>query len=372
MPGVEQAPAGRYGRGGWEGSLTGTRMGEGKPAPRKESHDLADIAIFSVVAELRSMTAAADRLGLSKATVSKHVSALEAHLGVRLLSRTTRSLRLTEAGARFHLRCQGILADLKAAEADVQRYHVRPQGQLRVTVSSSLGALHIAPTLGGFLDRYPDILLDLRLSDRKLDLLEGDLDLAIRVTIDPPEGAWLRELAPCRQIICAAPSYLEEHGWPSDLEELRHHSCLSYAYLSTGEFWPLSGPEGPCGVRISGRIRCDSGEMMLNAVLGGAGVALMPTFLVANSIAAGTLVNVFPTLVSEVHKIYAVVPPGQHLTPKVEVFLSHLAALFEPPPYWDCIAGLAEAYAPAGMDADVPRQAVNGTGQRGSLVGRNV
>lgn len=346
-------------------------MGEGEFVPMRDSHDLADIAIFSAVAELRSMTAAADHLGLSKATVSKHVSALEAHLGVRLLSRTTRSLRLTEAGARFHLRCQAILADLKAAEADVQRYHVRPQGQLRVTVSSSLGALHIAPTLGGFLDRYPDIVLDLRLSDRKLDLQEDDLDLAIRIAIEPPHGGWLRELAPCRQIICAAPGYLEEHGWPCHLEDLRRHSCLSYAHLSTGEYWPLSGPEGSCGVRISGRIRCDSGETMINAVLGGAGIALMPTFLVANAIAAGTLVNVFPALVSEVHKIYAVVPPGQQLTPKVEVFLSHLAALFEPPPYWDRIAGLAGACAPVRAESDVVGQPVNGGGQGASFFGRS-
>lgn len=329
----------------------------------RESHDLADIAIFSVVAELRSMTAAADRLGLSKATVSKHVSALESHLGVRLLSRTTRSLRLTEPGARFYRRCQEILSDLKAAEVDVQSYHLQPQGTLRVTASSSLGALHIAPTLGGFVDRYPDIVLDLRLSDRKLDLLAGDLDLAIRVSIEPPQGGWLSELAPCRQIICAAPRYLEERGWPCNLEELRHHSCLSYAHLSTGEFWPLSGPEGSCGVRISSRIRCDSGEMMLNAVLGGAGIALMPTFLVADTIGTGKVVNVFPDLVSDVHKIYAVIPPGQHLTPKVEAFLSHLAALFEPPPYWDRIAGLAGEPDPDGSGADALGRAVKDNGQ---------
>jgi len=336
----------------------------------RDSHDLADIAIFSAVAELRSMTAAADHLGLSKATVSKHVSALEAHLGVRLLSRTTRSLRLTEVGARFHLRCQVILADLKAAEADVQGYDGQPQGQLRITAPSALGALHIAPTLGRFLDRYPDIVLDLRLSDRELDLLEDDLDLAIRVTIGPPQGGWLSELAPCRQIICAAPGYLEEHGWPRDLEELRDHSCISYAHLSTGEFWPLNGPEGSCGVRISGRIRCDSGETMLNAVLGGAGVALMPTFLAANAIAGETLVNVFPDLAAEVHKIYAVVPQGQHLTPKVEVFLSHLAALFEPPPHWDRIAGLAGAHAPTESRADLQSQPVSGSRQGASLLDR--
>jgi DNA-binding transcriptional LysR family regulator len=337
----------------------------------RDSHDLADIAIFTAVAELRSMTAAADHLGLSKATVSKHVTALEAHLGVRLLSRTTRSTRLTEAGARFHLRCQAILADLKAAEADVQRYHVRPEGQLRVTASSSLGALHIAPMLGGFLDRYPDIVLDLRLSDRKLDLSEGDLDLAIRVSIDPPQGSWLSELAPCRQIVCAAPGYLEKHGWPLSLDDLQHHSCLSYAHLSTGELWPLSGPEGACSIKVSGRIRCNSGETMLNAVLSGAGIALMPTFLVAEAVAGGTLENVFPALSSEVHRIYAVVPPGQHLTPKVEVFLSHLAALFEPPPYWDRMAGLAGTSANAWLEAAALNLPANGAGRHASLLGRN-
>ncbi|MEQ8356809.1 MAG: LysR family transcriptional regulator [Kiloniellaceae bacterium] len=300
-----------------------------------ESHDLTHIAVFATVAKLRSFTGAAKQLGLSKPTVSKHVSALERHLGARLLNRTTRSIRLTEVGSRFLARCQTILAELEDAESEVMRYRDRPQGRLKVTAPASLGSRYIAPFLRKFLDRYPKIELDMEMSEGKVDLATSEVDLAIRVAASPPLGGWLAELASCRQIVCAAPSYLRERGSPSELGDLRGHSCLTYAFLSSGETWPLRGPQGGCSIEMQGRVRCDSGETMRRAVLGGAGVALMPTFLVSEDAARGALVNLFPAYRSEVHKIYAVIPPGRVLTAKVDVFVAHLAETFGAPPRWD-------------------------------------
>lgn len=321
-----------------------------------ESHDLTHIVTFVTVADLRSFTAAAKRLGLSKPTVSKHVSMLEKHLGTRLLSRTTRSLRLTESGTRFHARCQTILAEIDDAASEAMCYHGRPQGRLRITAPTSLGSTHIAPFLGRFLDHYPKIELDLELAEQKVDLAQSRVDLAIRVAVDPPRGGWLAELALCRQIICAAPSYLQERGHPSDPDDLQHHSCLSYSLLSSGDIWPLSGPGGGRSVKIHGRLRCDSGEMMRRAALSGAGVALMPTFLISDDVVAGVLVNLFPSYCSEVHKIYAVVPPGQELTPKVEAFVVYLAETFGSPPRWD--TALAGAQPPS---SPLPREPSSST-----------
>ncbi|NIA67033.1 LysR family transcriptional regulator [Pelagibius litoralis] len=313
-----------------------------------DSHELTHIVVFSCVADLRSFTAAAARLGLSKPTVSKHVSALEAHLGARLLNRTTRSIGLTEIGKRFHARCHRILADLDEAESEVMHYQALPQGKLRVTAPPSLGSRHIAPFLGDFFDRYPKLEIDMVLDDRKIDLARSEIDLAIRVDTGPPQGGWAEDLAPCRQVVCGAPAYVARFGIPATPAALSTHNCLSCSHLATREFWQLVDADGrEQRIKVHGRLRCDNAEAMRRAAVAGVGLALMPTFLVSEDLADGTLVDVLPGFRTEVHRIFAVSPHTGYLAPKVRAFVSYLSEVFGSPPHWD--------RAPSAESAQLPR-----------------
>jgi DNA-binding transcriptional LysR family regulator len=266
---------------------------------------------------------------MSKATVSKQVSTLEARIGVRLLNRTTRTLSLTSAGNSFYAHCRHIIAELNAAEIAVKRMGNQPYGTLQVIAWASIGRLHVAPLIGEFLDRYPNMEVDLTLSDGDIDLVQGGYDVAILTACHAPENLHCVMLALCAQVICAAPSYLERHGWPETLDDLPGHSCMTCADPSVCGAWTLEGPDGLQNAKVNGRLRTDSWDALRMAALSGHGLALVPSFLVNSDLDSGRLCRVLPEHLDLSHSVYAVCPRQQPVSPSVEAFFEYLKLCFD-------------------------------------------
>lgn len=297
-------------------------------------NNLAAMAIFAKVVEARSFTKAAGELQLSKATVSKAVMGLEERFGARLLNRTTRRLSLTEVGEAFYARCSSIVAEAAAAEESITQLSAGPRGNLKVAAPLTFGYLHLAPLISEFLEAYPNIDLDMDLTDAFVDLVEGGYDVAVRVGRLKDSGLMARKLALCRFAVCAAPSYLERHGIPGSPRELSNHMCMRYSNLATQDDWRFVGPEGPVSVRIKGRFRANNGDALRIAAVRGAGILYTPTFIVGDDLRAGRLTEILEDYRWEtaVHAVYAA---GRHVPAKLRVFIDFLAERFGPEPYWD-------------------------------------
>jgi DNA-binding transcriptional LysR family regulator len=302
--------------------------------------DLTGMATFARVAEAKSFSAAARRLNLSKSVVSKHVAKLEKSFGARLLNRTTRRLSLTEIGAAFYEHCARIVEEAEKAELAVGRFSSAPRGVIKINASVEFGTVHVAPALPVFLAQYPEVSIDMTLSDRFIDLAEEGYDVAIRSAWKDEPGLNLvaRELAPIRRKVCATPEYFKRHGIPQAPGDLIRHNCL--IYTSSGgknEWWRLVGPEGEISVPVSGNLRINDNEALWRAVLGGVGVALLPTFLIGEDLQRGALQEALTEYTSLERSVYAVYLPNRHLSPKLRTFIDFLVARFGPQPYWDRI-----------------------------------
>lgn len=293
------------------------------------------ILAFVRVAETGSFSEAARRLNLSKSMISRQVSALEADLGVRLLHRTTRSLSPTEAGKAYLERCQRILADLDEANELVSHLQAVPRGKLRVSAPLSFGISHLAACLPKFLERHPEIQLEMGFTDRHVDLVEEGWDVAVRIGRLADSSLIVRRLAPIRRVAAAAPSYLERRGAPLRPEDLVSHDCLSHSNLRQSD-WRFLGADGkPMQVEVSGRFQADNGDVLRVMALAGLGVVLLPSFFLGDDIRAGRLVQVLHHAIPMDTALYAVYPHGRHLSPKVRAFVDFLAEMFGPEPYWD-------------------------------------
>ncbi|MGF1528190.1 MAG: LysR substrate-binding domain-containing protein [Candidatus Competibacterales bacterium] len=299
---------------------------------------LTSMQVFVQVAERGSFAAAAERLEMSRAMVTKHIMALEQGLGVRLLNRTTRRLNLTEAGQIYLERSLQILADLDETERVVGNLTAVPQGMLRVNAPMSFGVRHVAPAVTSFLERYPDVRVDVALNDRVVDLVEEGFDVAIRIGRLMDSALVTRRLASARLVLCAAPSYLTQRGTPRTPGDLVHHECLNYSYFSGGDEWPFAGPTGPLAVRVSGRLRVNNADALLTAALAGAGITLQPDFVVNDAIARGELRPLLADHRPPSLGVFAVYPHRRHLSAKVRCFTDHLIEAFGDPPYWEAKA----------------------------------
>jgi len=298
--------------------------------------NLTDIAVFVQVVESGSFTAASDRLGLSRSVVSKYITRLEDRLGVRLMNRTTRRLSLTEAGQTFFTGSQRGLQEIETAETEVSRLQETPRGKLRLNAPMSFGILHIAPALPDFLRRYPDLSVDMSLDDRQVDLVEEGFDLAIRIAELPDSSLVARRLGPCRHVVCASPNYLELYGSPRTPDDLRKHNAITYRYqASPGEWRLLSSEKHFVSIPVTGSIQMNNSLAIREAVLCGAGITLIPTFLVGDDLKAGRLYEVLPEYRAQEISIYAVYPERRHLSPKVRAFVEFMKERLSDPPYWD-------------------------------------
>lgn len=298
-------------------------------------HDINDLLFFAHVVKAKSFSGAARQLGVSKSRISKSVARLETTLGVRLLHRSTRRLSLTEVGEAYFEHCDRILDELVQADSTVSRLHLEPRGKLKISAPVAFSTLHVASALPEFMAQYPDLSVDMTISDRLVDLVEEGFDLALRITREPGQHLVARRLAPIRRKICASPDYLARRGVPQMPEDLAQHNCLDYTYMNTQGFWHLTGPNGDASVAVSGSLRINDDEALSQAVLGGLGLALLPTFIVGRELQAGRLVEVLPGYLPVEHFVYAVHLPNRHLPLKVRVFIDFLLARFGTEPYWD-------------------------------------
>jgi DNA-binding transcriptional LysR family regulator len=281
------------------------------------------MAVFSRVASTRSFSGAARELGISQATASKHVQMLEGWLGVRLLHRTTRRVGLTEAGQSFFLQCSRILEEMETARS-VAQDEASVRGNMRIAAPVAFGSTRLGPLVVDFMQRHPDLSLNIELSDRQVDIIEEGYDLAIRT--GPAEGpglmAW--RLMPLDYVLCAAPAYLARHGVPRSPAELRGHHCI--AGIDSAVNWQFQGPEGETEVPIYGRLHVNNAMLRRDAARAGAGILRCADFLVEEDFANGRLVRLLPEYRPAGSELHAVSPAYRAGTPRVRTLVSHLAA----------------------------------------------
>jgi DNA-binding transcriptional LysR family regulator len=288
--------------------------------------------VFAQVVEKGSFAKAAERIGISTSACSRHVAELEAHLDTRLLNRTTRRLSLTESGQAFYERCVQLLADLEEAEQVVAASAARPRGTLKLTCGVDFGVRHVAPLVGAFAARHPEVRFDVQLSDRFVDLVEEGFDLAIRIGESPTQNLIARKLGETRLVPCAAPLYLREHGAPDAPADLARHACLTYEYLTPRGVWRFRDRAGKeHAVRVAGPVHANNGEMIVAAAVEGIGIAMEPDFVTEGELAAGRLVRILPGYAAPTTNIYAVYPTRRHLSAKVRAFVDFLAERFAAP-----------------------------------------
>ncbi len=293
---------------------------------------LTSIQVFIQVAANGSFAAAARQLGLSRSVVSKHVQALERHLGARLLNRTTRRLSLTSAGAAYYERARDIMAELEEAEAAVTSLQAQPRGRLRINAPVSFGIQHLAPRLPAFIARYPELEIEISYNDRFVDLVNEGFDVAVRIGQLKDSSLVARRIAPVQVILCASPSYLERHGWPQQPAELSSHNCLCYSYQRYSQEWRFIDPEGGMHkVTVSGNLRANNGETLLTAAEQGLGIVQTPDFIAANALRAGKLVQLMPDYRAEPLAVHAVYPYTRHPSAKVRTFVDFLVEEFREP-----------------------------------------
>jgi len=303
--------------------------------------DMNLMAIFARVVEAGSFAEAARRLATSRSMVSKAITKLERRLGARLLNRTTRHLSLTEIGSSFADHCSRMIEEAEQAEKLVASLNAEPRGLLRVSASVAFGTLHVAPALAIFLPTYPELTIDLTITDRWVNLAEEGYDLAIRVTNEPPPNWVARKLAPVRRKLCATPEYFKLHGIPQSPADLVTHNCLDYTRSGDQGHWRFAGPEGDVSVPVTGPLHVDDDEALSQAVLGGLGISLLPTFIIGKDIQHGRLQAVLSEYITVDRHIYAMYLPTRHLPSKVRVFIDFLLEYIGTEPYWDKPTGLA-------------------------------
>jgi DNA-binding transcriptional LysR family regulator len=298
--------------------------------------NVSGMLVFLAVAREGGFSAAARRLGLSKASVSREVAALEQRLGAQLLRRTTRRMSVTEVGQLFLERCERVAEEVEAAELSVSQLQASPRGEVRLAAPMSFGHLQLAPRLPDFLSRHPEVRLDVDLTDRIIDLVHERIDLSLRIGRPPSEQTHvLRRLCPIRALVCASPRYFERHGCPEDPEALRDHACLGYA--RPPEMWNFSGKRQ---VPTSGPLNADNADALRQAALADLGIVYLPTFVIGDDVRAGRLVPILSEHIDFVASAYAVYPGSRHVSPKVRAVIDWLAEVLGPEPDWD--AGLPD------------------------------
>ncbi|AOY91032.1 LysR family transcriptional regulator [Cupriavidus sp. USMAA2-4] len=287
-----------------------------------------EMQVFCTVVDKGSFIAAAEPLDMSKAAVSRHVNALEARLGVRLLQRTTRRLSLTEAGRGFYQQAREVLGLMDAAESAVASGAVEPSGVLRLSAPLSFGIQHLAPLWADFLRAHPRIELDISLNDRVVDLVEEGFDMAVRIARLQDSSLIGRRLASTRMRLCAAPSYLARHPPLATPADLAAHPVIAYSHFATRNEWRFTGPEGEVSVQTHSTVRCNNGDTCRAIAIGGGGILLQPSFMLYQDLRRGDLVEILPAYRSVELGIYAVYPSRKHLPPKVRALIGYLAECF--------------------------------------------
>ncbi|KQX01341.1 LysR family transcriptional regulator [Massilia sp. Root418] len=296
---------------------------------------LRALEVFVEVVRKEGFARAAEALDTSPANVTRYISDLEAHLHTRLLNRSSRRMSLTSSGEALFERAKSILDEVAEAEAIVSSATMQPRGLLRINAPLSFGVLHLAPLWPRFMERYPEVQLEVALIDRVVDIVEEGYDMAIRISRSGSASHVARKLASSVNVLCAAPAYLAKHGAPAVPADLLKHSCIGYSYAASDE-WQLLDAEGKLHtVKIPFMMRTNNGDTARAVALGGQGLIWQPTFLIGADLRAGRLVQVLPDYRMPDIDIQAVYPSRRHLSAKVRVMIDFLVEQFKDTPPWD-------------------------------------
>ncbi|MFD0668768.1 LysR family transcriptional regulator [Ramlibacter sp. MAHUQ-53] len=289
-----------------------------------------EMELFVQVAETGSLSRAAEALDLSNAAASRHLAALEARLGVRLVERNTRRLYLTDTGREFYGRARNILADLKDAEETVNAAALDPQGTLRVTASLSFSVQHIAPLLDAYTRRYPKVSVHVEVANRYFDIIDNNIDVAIRTReFEPDSNVTIRRLSQTRRILAASPGYLQGRGTPRALEDLQRHSMLIYSHANNPHELRFTRDGQQQSVTVRSLLESNDGQVLRAAALSGMGILVQPTYILYEDIMAGRLVPVLDDWDLPRLTVNLAYPSRKHLSAKVRSFIDFMAEHFE-------------------------------------------
>jgi DNA-binding transcriptional LysR family regulator len=294
---------------------------------------MTSMATFVKVVESGGFSAAARTLSMSPSMVTAHVQSLEERLGVRLLNRSTRRVSLTEVGHAYYERCLQILAEADDADQIAQALQSTPRGTLRLNTSIAIPPL-LAPVVAEFVALYPEVSVNLTMSDRMIDLVEEGFDLAVRNMSVPDSSLVVRRVATYRFVVCGAPGYLAARGIPGQPADLSQHNCLVYSHSAWGNEWRFAGPDGEQSVAVEGNLQANSDNALRLAAVHGQGLALAPSFLLIEEIKSGRLVPVLTEFLQTEHAINAIYPHRHHLSAKVRSFIDLLVKHFHEDPGW--------------------------------------
>ncbi len=317
--------------------------------------------------EAKSFAAAAAQLGMTPSGVSRAVSRLEEQIGVRLLFRSTRALRLTDDGESFYLRCKDIMADLGEAVEALNYARTKPSGKLRVAVNVSVGRAALIPNLADFEAKYPDVRLELSMSDRNIGLIEEGIDCAIRMGELEDSNLIARKLGYFSNVLCAAPAYLERHGTPTTIDELKQHRCINYVYPTSGRpyQWQFDTADGKRALDVDAHLLINDGESVIQAAMAGLGIIQVPHWLAASAIGYGKLKVIMEDTISTGSPVWIVYPQKKHLSARVQAFIEWVHELFQRTNVPACRAG---TLVPGpGMSPAFPARAKNSRGQTNAV-----
>lgn len=286
--------------------------------------------LFARVAESGSFSAVAQQLGVARSVVTRKIAALEAHLGVKLMVRSTRRLTLTSAGTAYLERCRVILNLVDVAEEDVAHERAMPRGRIRIGLPLSFGLRRLAPLLLDFSQKYPEVSLDMDYSDRVVNLIEEGFDLSIRITSRLEPGDVVRKLGTCRLLVLASPEYLARRGRPGHPDELGQHDCLGYSSRSSSQTWVFTVNGRPEHFNVRCRINANNGDALMSATVRGLGISIQPDFIAESDVASGRAECILEDFAPPELGIHAVLPSNRHVPHRVRALIDFLSAALAP------------------------------------------
>jgi len=293
------------------------------------------MVLFARVVDEGSLSAAARTLNQSPSAVSKQVSHLEDHVGVRLLNRSSSGISLTDEGEQFYERCAEVTRNVTEAEEMIVSLSGKPQGRLHILATVAFGKSQLMPALPAFLEKYPEVQISVDFTDTKRDFAEDRIDLAIQFTEQIEDQSLVaRKLAHNTRVVCASPEYLARYGTPETIADLAKHNYLRLSTVESWNDWHMTEDElGP--TRLPSNMEVNSADAVYHAAIAGIGIARLSTYLIAPELASGRLIRLFPDYEDNGSDIYAVYSARRNLSPKVRALIDHLVATFGPVPPWD-------------------------------------
>ncbi|MDB5764617.1 MAG: LysR family transcriptional regulator [Herminiimonas sp.] len=293
---------------------------------------LQSMRVFSKVVEQGSFARAGQALDISNAVVTRHVADLESHLGTRLLNRTTRKLSLTETGQAYLERINQILHDIDDAETNASSLSKKPTGTLRLYSHLGFGQNQLGRLLPAYAQAYPDVTLDVTLSDRTVDLVEEGFDAGIFINLQKFDASMIaRKLGSSEIMLCASPAYIKQHGAPKKPEDVSRHRCLNFAYEQLRGQWPIEGPEGTAHIPITSRMISNNGDLLRHCAVAGMGIVIRPSLVLNDDLTSGRLVRLLPQHRLGRMAVMMVYPSRRLLSATVRSFVDFMTAQFPQP-----------------------------------------